>query len=130
MDVKVGDADAGLEVDITHLSNPSASQHLQITPSQQAYLSTLPPTEIIQARVMAYKAHNAGLVELTTQLKSRSVELEKKLRKVVTMCTGVEEEKLDLKIDGLLMAVDSERGEDVELGRVREFLRKVKGVEV
>ena len=69
-------------------------------------------------------------MEHTTQMKSRSVELEKKLRKVVALCTGVAEEKLDSQIGGLLTAVDSERGEDVELGRVREFLRKVEGVEV
>ena len=57
------------------------------------------------------------------------MELEKKLRRVVALCTGVEEEKLDIMIGGLITAVESEKGEDVEVSRVREFLRKVEGVE-
>ena len=77
----------------------------------------------------AYKTNNAGLREQAAQLKSRSVELEKKLRRVVALCTGVAEEKVDAMVGGLVVAVESERGEDVEVGRVREFLRRVEGVE-
>ena len=49
---------------------------------------------------------------------------------MVSLCTGVEENKVDEMVDGLSIAVESERGEDVEVARVREFLRRVEsGVE-
>ncbi|MCJ1479715.1 transcriptional regulator swi6 [Lambiella insularis] len=129
MDVKIGDADAGLEIDANHLPPSSPSPPGPLSPESSAYLSSLPSTPMLQARVLAYQHHNASLEEYSTHLKSRSVELEKKLRTVVALCTGVEESKLDAMIGGLLQAVESERGEEVEVGRVREFLRKVDGVE-
>ena len=129
MDVKVGDADAGLEVDIASLPQMSASEPLQILPHQHTYLSSLERVELLRARVTAYQTHNASLEAYTTQMKSRSVELERKLRRVVALCTNVEESKLDTMMEGLIDAVEGERGQDLEVGRVREFLRKVEGVE-
>lgn len=129
VDVKIGDADAGLEVDASRLPQSSPSEPLQLTPETREYLSSLPPLHILQARLSAYQTHNANLANYTTQLKSRSVDLEKKLRTVVALCTGVEESKLDGMIDGLLQAVQSEQGEEVDVGRVREFLRKADGAE-
>ena len=46
---------------------------------------------------------------------------------MVSLCTGVEESKVDEMVDGLSIAVESEGGEDVEVARVREFLRRVEG---
>lgn len=43
----------------------------------------------------------------------------------MALSTGVEEERVDGMVDGLMAAVASEGGEDVEVGRVREFLRRV-----
>jgi regulatory protein SWI6 len=37
--------------------------------------------------------------------------------------------RVDEMVAGLVAAVESERGEDVEVGRVREFLRRVEGAE-
>ena len=75
----------------------------------------------------AYRVNNLGLVEFANQLRGRSIELEKKLRRVVALCTGTEEERIDGMVGSLVLAVESEGGEDVEVGRVREFLRKVEG---
>ena len=124
-----GDADSGLGVDTTQMPPWQDSQPLQPSPQQHEYLISLPATTLLQARVIAYQKHNAGLVQHTTQLKSRSVELEKKLRRVVTLCTDVPEERLDSMIGKLLTAVESEKAEDVDVGRVRNFLRKVESVE-
>ncbi|MCJ1400339.1 transcriptional regulator swi6 [Xylographa trunciseda] len=129
MDIKIGDADAGLDINITSLPPVSSSKPFHISPQQQAYLSSLERVEVLRARVTAYQAHNTSLEGYTAQLKSRSVELEKKLRRVVALCTHVEESKLDAMIGGLVSAVEGEKGEDLEVGRVREFLRKVEGVE-
>jgi regulatory protein SWI6 len=61
-------------------------------------------------------------------LKGKSLDLEKKYRRVIGLCTRVEEDMVDSVLDNLCRAVDSEHG-DVELGRVRDFLQKVEGVE-
>ncbi|MCJ1431640.1 transcriptional regulator swi6 [Xylographa pallens] len=130
MDVKIGDADAGLNIDVASLPSTSAAEPFQVPPQQHAYLSSLERVEVLRARVTAYQVHNASLEDYTAQMKSRSVELEKKLRRVVALCTHVEENKLDTMIEGLVAAVEGEKGQDLEVGRVREFLRKVEGVEV
>lgn len=128
--IKPGEADNGLEVDATQLPLLESSQPLQLSPPQHDYLmKTVPDTGLLKARLVAYQKHNAGLTQRTTQLKSRSAELEKKLRRVVTLCTGVTEENLDSMIGGLVTAVESEKAEHVEVGRVREVLRKVEAVE-
>lgn len=127
--ITLGEADNGLEVDGAKLPLVQSSQPLQLSPQQHEYLVSLPDVSLLQARIMAYQKHNAGLMVHTTQLKSRSVELEKKLRRVVTLCTDVPEEKLESMIGSLVTAVESEKAEDVEVGRVREFLRKVESVE-
>jgi len=53
-------------------------------------------------------------------------ELAAKYRKIISMCTGVEEDNVDGVLHNLLRAVESES--DVELGRVRDFLQRVDGV--
>ena len=103
------------------------TQVQKLTLIQREYLSSLPPTDVLLARVTAYKKNNAKLQAQAKSLKSRSSELESQLRKIVALCTGVCEESVDEMIGGLLAAVESERGEDVEVGRVREFLRRVEG---
>ena len=63
------------------------------------------------------------------ELKSRSAEMEGMYRKVVSLCTGVEEGKVEESLPALVAAVESERGGlgQQEVGRVREFLRRVDG---
>ena len=51
------------------------------------------------------------------------------MRRAVALCTRMEEEEVDKMVGGLVVAVESERGEEVDVGRVREFLRRVEEVE-
>lgn len=125
MDVKIGEADAGLEIDAASL--PERMEDL--LPEQVAYLTSLPPTRILGARAVAYEHNNSALREQAKGLRGRSSELEAKLRRVVAICTGVGGSAVEAMVGGLVVAVESERGEDVEVGRVREFLRRVEEVE-
>ncbi|KAL9044573.1 MAG: hypothetical protein Q9214_002300 [Letrouitia sp. 1 TL-2023] len=124
--IKTGEADAGLEVDVSLLP----AQELYPSPldpdSKEArYLSSLPPTDVLRARLEAYKANNARLDAEVKNLENQSSELEGQLRRVVALCTQVDEDKVDEMVGGLVAAVESERGEDVEVGRLNDFLRRV-----
>lgn len=90
--------------------------------------SSLPTSAMLRARVQAYRENSARLEGAVAELKARSREVEGKYRKVISLCTKVPEERIDDVLEGLWRAVDSEGG-DVELGRVREFLGRVEGVE-
>ncbi|KAF2402022.1 apses-domain-containing protein [Trichodelitschia bisporula] len=80
----------------------------------------------LQAWVFGYNALNSRLAAHLTTLRARDSELEGKYRKVIALCTGVPEEHVDGVIWQLVLAVESEGEHDV--GRVREFLRRVEGV--
>lgn len=131
-DVSVGEADAGLEIDLKRLPSISAANEgeplLQnMDTSQQEYLSSLPRAPILQARVAAYRKINADLEAQAKSLQSQSSELEEQLRKVVALCTRTEESRVEEMVSNLCAAVESEAGHDVDVGRVREFLRRVEG---
>lgn len=107
--------------------SPSASSD-----AQKAYLSSLPPASILRARLAAYSSNNAALEGKLAALKGRSLELEAQYRKVVALCTGTEEVRVEGLLESLVAAVESEDSGGqgvVDVGRVREFLRKVEGVE-
>ncbi|KAK3661171.1 transcriptional regulator swi6 [Elasticomyces elasticus] len=101
------------------------------TPAQRAFLSThsVPSPKTLQARVNAYLTHNASLQGQADELKGRSREIEDLYRRVVSLCTGVEEGMVVESLPALVAAVESERGgvREEEAGRVREFLRRVDG---
>jgi len=76
-------------------------------------------------------------------LKARSLELEQMYRRVISICTGTEEERVPEVVDQLLQAVESEeagkangvsvadRGaEALDVRRVRDFLRKAEAVAI
>ena len=133
--VSVGEADKGLDfdgrleemADVFPRGDVGALEML--TPEQMAFLSSLDleRAEVLGGRVQAYQRHNEGLEERTRELKSKSRELEERYKKIVSLCTKVEVESVDRVLDSLLQAVVSEQKENVELGRVREFLRMVQG---
>ncbi|KAH8809014.1 hypothetical protein F5884DRAFT_677166 [Xylogone sp. PMI_703] len=91
-------------------------------------LASLPSPAVLRARVGAYKANNAALKDKVQALESESTELATKYRKIISLCTRVEETNIDDVLENLLRAVESETN-DVELGRVREFLARVEGGE-
>lgn len=130
-DVQVGEADAGLDIEVNRLPKsaavPGEPLPQQLEPNHVEYLKNLPHTRVLQARTAAYRLINAQLEGKTKALQSQSSELEIQLRKVVALCTGTEESKVEEMVDGLCAAVESEAGNDVEVGRVREFLRRVEG---
>lgn len=132
--VLVGEADKGLDLDgtisrVDELFPAQIDPGLALGDEQAAFLNSLERPEILGARVNAYKKHNDVLEGRARQLKSRSNELEERYRKMVSLCTGVEEEKVDEMLGSLVQAVMSEQSERVELGRVRDFLRMVQGVD-
>ena len=99
-----------------HCNSKFSTTHLQL-------LSYVPSKPI-------YETNNDRLHQKSTQLKSRSSQLEHLYRKVVSLCTGVAEDKVEDQLGALLAAVESEKGAlgREEAGRVREFLIKVEGV--
>ncbi|KAL6719761.1 transcriptional regulator swi6 [Lecanora helva] len=125
-DIKVGEADAGLEMNKTVLHDPK--EQPIVAPQQRENLASLPGNVVLHARATAYGKRNVPMDAGSKDLQSQSSGLENHLKKVVNLCTGVEESRCDEMVDGLSAAVASECGNDVEVGRVREFLRRVDGV--
>jgi hypothetical protein len=62
-------------------------------------------------------------------LREKDGQLEVMYRKVVSLCTKVDEERVDSVLDLLVQALESDPLEGADVGRVKEFLRKVEGVE-
>jgi regulatory protein SWI6 len=81
---------------------------------------------VLRARIHALRQRADQTKKAVSSLQGRSKDVELKYRKVLTLCTGVPELEVDDKIDVLLKAVESERG-DLEIGRVRRFLEGVEG---
>jgi regulatory protein SWI6 len=79
---------------------------------------------LLNARIAAYRRNESQLKDLANELRGRSTELERKFRKVVSLCTGVSEDQVDNLLSGLVQAVESDSG-DVDISRVAGFLRKV-----
>lgn len=105
----------------TPLSLPSSA-------TLSANLSSI-PTNVLKQRITVYCQANAALLQRSRQLKDKDGQLEAMFRQVVALCTSVPEERVDEVLPGLCEALDSDPLEGVEVGRVREFLRKVEGVE-
>jgi hypothetical protein len=131
VDMRLGDADKTLAVpDPTHvLSNINQNPHQPQTldQAQRQVFASLPPTHVLRARVNAYTANNDALAEDVRSLKAKSSELALKYRKIISLCTGVAIDDVDKQINNLLRSLESEP-EDLELGRIREFLQRVDGV--
>jgi regulatory protein SWI6 len=97
---------------------------------QHQLLHDTPSVAELRTLKKIYETNNDRLQQQSTQLKSRSSQLEHLYRKVVSLCTGVAEDKVEDQLSALLAAVESEKGAlgREEAGRVREFLIKVEGV--
>ncbi len=82
----------------------------------------------MQARAEAYRVNNEQLSIQIRNLNDQSSELEEDLKKVVQVCTRIEDPTmLEDMLPRLLQAVESERGEELEAGRVVDLLRRVEG---
>ncbi|KAG5979791.1 hypothetical protein E4U55_004749 [Claviceps digitariae] len=87
----------------------------------------LPPASVLRARLVAIEGRRDVTRKMVQALKSRSRDVEVKYRRVVALCTGVQESEVDAVVDGLMKAVESEHDE-LDIGRVRRFLGGVEGV--
>lgn len=144
----VGDADGAVTggtavINEKDLPSPS-SLTSPMTPAQSTVLTALPSPAHLRTLIAAYTINNSHLSITLQHLRERSGELEAKYRKVVSLCTGVEESEVEGMLGKLVEAVESEgfdaaeegRGREAAggssgaqegLGRVREFLRKLDG---
>jgi len=124
-----------------HLLPRTDAEH--VDDQHQTYLATLPTTPKLRARLKAFSANNVKLEHVALNLKARSLELEQMYRRVISICTGTEEERVPEVVDSLLQAVESEEASKVngvgvadgeagafDVGRVRDFLRKAEAVAV
>jgi regulatory protein SWI6 len=132
-ELQLGDADKGLAIptgafpaNVLSNINPATHQPQVLDQAQRQLLASLPPTHVLRGRVNAYKDNNETLEEGLQGLKSKSSELAAKYRKIISLCTQVDEDSVDKHLESLLRAVESE-SDDVELSRVREFLNRVDG---
>lgn len=120
--------DALKNIDPTLLGPVDIESIDDLTPEQRSYLQSLPSSHTLSAQLESYESCNQGLSDRISALKGRSLEVEEQYRKVVSLCTGVEESKVESVLEGLVAAVESEENQSIEVGRVRDFLRKVEGV--
>ncbi|KAI1413951.1 apses-domain-containing protein [Hypoxylon sp. FL1857] len=88
----------------------------------------LPSPAVLRSRIQAFRSRTDAMRKSVGLFKGRSRDVEVKYRRVVSLCTGVAENEVDAVIDGLLRAVESEKGE-LEIGRIRRFLGGVDGVQ-
>ena len=144
-DVQLGDADAGLTIETSRLRSKTMLDQEQssvvstspvspagrnpYSPDQEAYVRSLPPSHVLAARLRAYQRHNDFLDENMGGLRAKSSGLERRLKRIVALSTGIEESKLDEMIGKLNAAIESEDGEEVDQARLREFLRRVENGE-
>ncbi|KAF4458617.1 start control cdc10 [Fusarium albosuccineum] len=121
----------------TSQPNPSSSWETELSAMLEAADDTsgggfsgeglLPSAALLRARVRAVEGRREMTRKMVSALKGRSRDVEVKYRRVVALCTGVQEDEVDAVVDGLLKAVESEH-EELEIGRVRRFLGGVEGV--
>ena len=119
----------------TSQPNPSSSWETELSAMLEAAEATdgsgaqgmLPSSVVLKARMKAVRDRRDMMRKMVQALKGRSRDVEVKYRRVVALCTGVQEEEVDAVVDGLLKAVESERDE-LDISRVRRFLGGVEGV--
>lgn len=118
--------------------NPSASWETELSAMLEAAEESansngfssegmLPSVSILRSRIRAIEGRREVTRKMVSALKGRSRDVEIKYRRVVALCTGVQEPDVDAVVDNLLKAVESERDE-LDIGRVRRFLGGVEGV--
>ncbi|KPM37321.1 hypothetical protein AK830_g9223 [Neonectria ditissima] len=118
----------------TSQPNPSSSWETELSAMLEAAEdstaggeSLLPSAAVLKARIRALEGRREMTRKMVHALKGRSRDIEVKYRRVVALCTGVQDIEVDAVVDGLLKAVESEHDE-LEIGRVRRFLGGVEGV--
>ncbi|ODA82729.1 hypothetical protein RJ55_01238 [Drechmeria coniospora] len=124
------------EQSLSSQPNPSSSWETELAAILEAAVESgpgggfedmLPSSVVLRARIRAMEGRRDVTRKMVQALKGKSREVEVKYRRVVALCTGVQESEVDAVVDSLLKAVESERDE-LDIGRVRRFLGGVEGV--
>ena len=84
----------------------------------------LPPVSILRARILAYKKNNSALKNRADALVYQNSLTEEKIKLVVSKCAGVPLENLDLLLEALLQAVDSD-GPQLDQNELMAFLNRI-----
>lgn len=133
-DIKIGGADAEFEIDaevvpLSHEARPPR----EFSPALRSYLTTLPPTAILEARLAAYERNNAHLSSHQKTLETRSIELESKLERILEKlhrCQEGQEESLEHVIGRVSKGMKGKREiegrENVGVSRLSKILRRGK----
>ncbi|KAL3234273.1 Regulatory protein SWI6 [Nakaseomyces bracarensis] len=91
---------------------------------KQNMVSSLPPITLLKARVEAYRQNDEHLNEVLKGIKEKRTALEKKFRKVLSLCLKIDEGKVDDMLDGLLQAISSEDPQEIDTEEMQDFLKK------
>ncbi|KAK7186187.1 hypothetical protein DPSP01_005017 [Paraphaeosphaeria sporulosa] len=112
-----------------YLNTPLPADAAFLTQTNTNTLANLPSIPTLRSKLEVYTKINSKLAERSNMLKEKDGQLEVMYRKVVSLCTKVDEDNVDSVLDLLVQALDSDPLEGADVGRVKEFLRKVEGVE-
>ncbi|KAB8337065.1 hypothetical protein FH972_021369 [Carpinus fangiana] len=156
INVKTEDIGASDRIDLARLPDDEISTFSEtydstnLLPDQASYLSSLPSTAKLQAHVDAYNDQITSLQRNLEQLTKRSTHHEQQYRKIIALCTGVPERSVEAKLEELVTAVESDgvggvglngvgsngsagrvlpADRDMDVSKVRDFLRRVEAVE-
>ncbi|POS83260.1 hypothetical protein EPUL_005840, partial [Erysiphe pulchra] len=127
---ELGDADKDFKISeeafdtISKINSNENNSSLLTDDDQKRLNSLLPSLSVLRARINAYNTINKGLEKSVLDLKSKDFELTRKYRKIISLCTGIDEDRVDDSISSLVRSLESEH-DDVELSRVRKFLSSV-----
>jgi len=113
--------------DTTASANWEVETTTAINASRNGGEVALPSAVVLKARINAIRARVEDTRKAEAALKGRSREVELKFRHLVALATRTSDSEADGHLDGLMRAVESEKGE-LEIGRVRRFLGGVEGV--
>ncbi|KAF2730977.1 apses transcription factor-like protein [Polyplosphaeria fusca] len=112
-----------------YISTPLPSDMPILATQTATLIANLPSVQTLRHRLEVYVMNNYKLADKSKKLKEKDGQLEQMYRKVVSLCTKVDEQRIDGVLEGLVLALDSDPLDGVEVGRVKEFLRKVGDVE-
>lgn len=90
-------------------------------------IAALPDANILRARFKATTDVLTAMQNKVSGLRGSSRDTEDKYRRLVALAASCPEDQVDELLEGLVRAVQSEKGE-LEIGRVRKFLGGVDGV--
>lgn len=88
----------------------------------------LPPPSVLRSWINALNEVNEKNAKRLAELQSRNWGHECTAKRIVSMCTGVDEAQLDEAAPRLMTALESEGDQPVDLEKLRQFLLDVEGI--